>query len=257
MGNLAEFKGALTRSLPAMAQRLPKHVSVDRMAKIATTAVLKTPKLLEYTEQSLFLSIMQACELGLEPGGALGEGYLIPYGNTCQFIPGYRGLITLARRSGQIVSIEAHAVYSDDEFDFAFGLEPRLLHRPNLKREKEVTPNDIVAFYAVARLKDGGTQCEVMTRAEVDAIRKRSRAAGSGPWVTDYAEMGKKTVIRRLFKTLPVSVELATALELQAQSEKGEFDPTMEVMEEGAEKVASLQDIANDAARTRGGANDG
>ena len=247
MNALVEFNNALTAKKGAIQGRLPTHLSADRLIKIALTAVAKNPKILDCDRDSIMLSVMQAAELGLEPGGALGEGYLVPYGRTCQFIPGYRGFISLARRSGQIVSIEAHAVYEKDEFVVEFGLDPKLVHRPTLATER----GEVVAFYAVARLVGGGVQHDYMTRADVDAIRKRSRAASSGPWVTDYNEMGKKTVIRRLFKTLPVSVELCRALELQAESEAGAFDPTLEVFEARAEAQANLSAAAEAAAAAR------
>lgn len=227
MNALVEFQQALTVKKENIASRLPSHMRhlADRMVKIALTAAAKSPKILECSRESVMLSIMQAAELGLEPGGALGEGYLVPYGSTCQFIPGYRGLISLARRSGQIISIEAHLVREGDDFDFALGLEPMLKHRPNLEAEE---PGAIKFVYAVAKIKGGGTQYEVMSKAEIEAIRKRSRAASAGPWVTDYGEMARKTVIRRLFKYLPVSVEMARALEIQAQSESGDFDASTE-----------------------------
>lgn len=244
---LALFQQALTEKRGAIAGRLPAHLNPDRLIKIAITAAAKNPKILDCDRESIMLSVMQAAELGLEPGGALGEGYLVPYGRTCQFIPGYRGLISLARRSGQIVSIEAHEVYEQDEFTVEFGLDPKLIHRPTLKSER----GDVVAFYAVARIVGGGVQYDYMTRADVDAIRKRSRAGSSGPWVTDYNEMGKKTVIRRLFKTLPVSVELCRALEIQAESESGEFDASLEVLQADADRTASLQDIAMQVAQER------
>ena len=247
MNALVEFNNALTAKKGAIQGRLPTHLSADRLIKIALTAVAKNPKILDCDRESIMLSVMQAAELGLEPGGALGEGYLVPYGRTCQFIPGYRGFISLARRSGQIVSIEAHAVYEKDEFVVEFGLDPKLVHRPTLATER----GEVVAFYAVARLVGGGVQHDYMTRADVDAIRKRSRAASSGPWVTDYNEMGKKTVIRRLFKTLPVSVELCRALELQAESEAGTFDPTLEVFEARAEAQENLSAAAEAAAAAR------
>lgn len=244
---LALFQQALTEKRGAIAGRLPAHLNPDRLIKIAITAAAKNPKILDCDRESIMLSVMQAAELGLEPGGALGEGYLVPYGRTCQFIPGYRGLISLARRSGQIVSIEAHEVYEQDEFTVEFGLDPKLVHRPTLKSER----GEVVAFYAVARIVGGGVQYDYMPRADVDAIRKRSRAGNSGPWVTDYNEMGKKTVIRRLFKTLPVSVELCRALEIQAESESGEFDASLEVLQADADRTASLQDIAVQVAQER------
>jgi recombination protein RecT len=244
---IVEFQQDLASRKQAVASRLPSHIDPDRFIRIAVTAAAKNPKILDCSRDSILMSIYQACELGLEPGGALGEGYLVPYGNTCQFIPGYRGLISLARRSGQIISIEAHAVYEVDEFVVEFGLEPKLIHKPTLKTER----GEVTAFYAIARIVGGGIQHDYMTKADVDAIRKRSRAASSGPWVTDYNEMGKKTVIRRLFKSLPVSVELCRALELQAGAEKGEFEPSLEVLQERAQVTTDLNAAAAESASAR------
>lgn len=247
MSKLSEFQVALTSQQTAIAARLPSHLSAERIMKIAVTAAWKNPKILDCTKESVMLSIMTAAELGLEPGGPLGSAYLVPYGSTCQLIPGYRGMIDLARRSGQIKSIEAHAVYEHDEFIVEFGIEPKLIHRPTLKAER----GEVTAFYAVAQLVGGGVQYDYMTKADVEAIRKRSRAASSGPWVTDYNEMGKKTVIRRLFKTLPVSVELCRALELQAGAESGDFDPSLEVAQADAERTGNLNADAAAAAANR------
>lgn len=215
------IKALLQQSEKAIASRLPKHLTPDRITKVALTAINRTPKLLECTRESLLMSIMQAAELGLEPGGALGEGYLVPYGKQCQFIPGYRGLISLARRSGQIVSIEAHVVHDKDAFSCTLGLDPELKHTPAWD---EADPGKLRFVYAVAKLKDGGVQFEVMSRAGIEAIRVKSKAGNSGPWVDHYEEMARKTVVRRLFKYLPVSVELAQAMELQAGAEKGDFE---------------------------------
>lgn len=213
------LKDLLEKAKPALSQVLPRHLTAERVVKIALAATSRTPLLLQCTPQSILQAVMQASQLGLEPGSVLGSAYLVPFKNKngtmeCTLIPGYRGLIDLARRSGQIQSIEARVVYANDDFDYAFGLDVVLRHKPALDAE----PGEIVAVYGVAHLKDGGVQVEVMRRAEVDAIRKRSRASGSGPWVTDYAEMARKTVIRRLCKYLPLSVELAAALELDAQA---------------------------------------
>jgi recombination protein RecT len=220
----------------AIAGRLPRHLDADRILKVALTSINKTPKLMQCTQASIFASIMQAAEIGLEPGGALGEGYLVPFNvkvkdergqdhweMQCQFIPGYRGMIALARRSGQIISLESHIVYAKDSFKCALGLEPSLDHTPAWE---ELDPGPMRFVYAVAKLKDGGTQFEVMSRAQVEGIRARSKAKDSGPWVTDYDEMARKTVVRRLFKYLPVSVEMAQALEAQAAAEIGDFGLT-------------------------------
>lgn len=252
MNALVEFQQVLSTKRENIASRMPSHMRhlTDRMVKIALTAAAKNPKILDCSRESVLMSIMQAAELGLEPGGALGEGYLVPYGSTCQFIPGYRGLISLARRSGQIISIEAHLVREGDEFDFSLGLEPTLVHRPKLEAEEL---GAIRFVYAVAKIRGGGTQHEVMSKAEIEAIRKRSRASGSGPWVTDYGEMARKTVIRRLFKYLPVSVEMARALEIQAQTESGEFDAANEVLAPNPE-IEDANAMAKELAANRKGA---
>lgn len=249
---LGEFQAVISGRESAIASRLPAHLSgkAARMVKIAVMAASKNPAILECTRESVLMSIMTAAELGLEPGGALGEGYLVPYSvkgtKTCQFIPGYRGLISLARRSGQIVSIEAHVVREGDVFDFSLGLAPVLVHKPNMDVAE---PGPLKAVYGVAKLVGGGVQYEVMLKSEVDAVRKRSRSGDFGPWSTDYSEMARKTVIRRLFKYLPVSVEMARAMELS--DEDTNLDASLEVMPE-AQAVADANDRAAKAAAERG-----
>src|SRR5690606_35183329 len=116
----------------------------------------------------------------------------------CTFIPGYRGFLDLARRSGQIVSLVARAVHENDFFEYEFGLTENITHKPCMTDR-----GALIAVYAIAILKDGGHQFEVMSKSEVDEIRKQSKSQNNGPWVTHYEEMAKKTVLRRLFKWLP------------------------------------------------------
>ena len=208
-----------------MALALPKHMTADRLARIALTEVRKTPALGRCDQASFLGAIMQCAQLGLEPGGALGHAYLLPFENRrkgiteVQFIVGYRGMLDLARRSGQILSIEARAVYAADKFHVALGLNPDLTHEPDW----EASDRGPLRFvYAVAKLKDGGTQFEVMSRAEIERVRSQSKAGQSGPWVSHFDEMAKKTVIRRLFKYLPVSIELATAVAFDEQAESAQ-----------------------------------
>lgn len=155
----------------------------------------------------------------------LGYAYLIPYKGVATLIPGYKGLLDLARRSGRIISIEARVVHAKDRFRFAFGLKPVLEHTPT----QDADSGELTAAYAVAHLKDGGQQWEVMWKREIDAIRQRSRASSSGPWVTDYEEMAKKTVLRRLCKMLPASVELQQAVAMDERAEVGL--PPMEALD--------------------------
>ncbi len=188
----------------AIKQVVPKHLTAERVLKVALAATARTPKLLECSVQSILQSVMQAAQLGLEPGSPLGHAYLVPYGKECTLIVGYKGLIDLARRSGQVDGIEARAVYEKDEFAVEYGLQTVLRHKPFLGQDRGA----LHAVYAIGRLKDSEPQIEVMAKHEVDAIRARSRSGGSGPWQTDYTEMARKTVVRRLCKYLPLSVDI-------------------------------------------------
>lgn len=121
-----------------------------------------------------------------------------------ELVPGYRGFIALALSSGQITSINAQAVHRNDRFDFAYGLNERLEHVP-----AEGDRGDLTHFYAYVKLKEGGHHFEVLSRAEVDALRGRSKDPA---WVRGYAEMGKETAIRRIARYLPLDVQKAAAL---------------------------------------------
>lgn len=205
-----------------MALALPKHMTSDRLARIALTEIRKVPTLAKCDQTSFLGAIMQCAQLGLEPGGALGHAYLLPFENRkkgiteVQFIVGYRGMIDLARRSGQIVSLTARTVHENDEFSYQYGLNEDLKHVPATGDR-----GALLYVYAVAKLKDGGVQFEVMSRSDVDKVRAQSKAGNYGPWQTHYDEMAKKTVIRRLFKYLPVSIELATAVTMDEKAESG------------------------------------
>lgn len=191
---------------------LPAHMTPDRLLRIALTEVRRNPKLARCEQTSLLAAVFQCAQLGLEPGTSLGHAYLIPYGSEVQFQIGYRGMIDLARRSGQIHSIDAHAVYEGDEFQCELGLDSILSHRPDWGNPNRSNPEKLLFAYAVAKLKDGGTQFRVMSRTELEAVRARSKGGGSGPWKTDFEAMCLKTVVKRLFKWLPISVEMSRAI---------------------------------------------
>ena len=199
---------------------LPRHMSADRMARIAITECRKNPKLMECDPATLFGAFIQCAQVGLELG-VLGHAYILPFRNNktkttdVQLIIGYKGMIDLARRSGEIVSFQAHAVYEKDSFEFEYGLDEKLKHVPYSGTDKGA----LVCVYAIAKLVGGGHQVEVMQKHEIDAIRQQSKSKESGPWATHYEEMAKKTVIRRLFKYLPVSVEIQRAVSLDEAGE--------------------------------------
>lgn len=195
---------------------LPKHMTADRMARIALTEIRKNPRLMSCTLPSLMAGIMEAAQLGIEIG-ILGQGYLVPYGNQAQFQIGYRGLIGLCRRSGDLLSIAAEVVCKNDRFVFKRGYDEKLEHEPCMFGDR----GEVIGVYAYALTKDGGRYATVMTVADVEHIRAKSKAGQNGPWVTDWEEMAKKTAIKRLAKTLPLSIEVASQIE---KDDEIEFD---------------------------------
>ncbi len=208
----------------AMASVLPKHVNPDRMLRLALTAIRNVPQLMECTTESLMGAVMQCALLGLEPNTPLGHAYMVPFRNRkksiteVQVIPGYKGLVDLARRSGQIVSLSAQAVFEKDEFDFQYGLNEDLKHVPYRGDDR----GELIAVYAVAKLRDGGHQFEVLWREQVEAIMRRSQSRGEyGPWKEHFEEMARKTAIRRLSKYLPLSIEFATAATMSEMTDHG------------------------------------
>lgn len=230
----ASVRSLLERSKPQIAQALPRgYLTVDRLTRIAMTSVQRTPKLLDCDPISLVGAVIQSAQLGLEPDGVLGQAYLIPYGNKVQFQPGYKGLLALARRSGDISGVEARVVHEKDIFRYAFGLAPSLEHVPSPEEDRGA----ITAVYAIVRMKDGSSQWDVMSRGEIEAHRKRySQASKDGPWVTAWEEMAKKTVLKRVLKLAPASVELQTAIALDEHAEAG--------LSQGLDAVAVAAEVA-------------
>ncbi len=195
---------------------LPKVMTPERFTRIALSAVSSTPQLAQCTPASFLGALMNAAQLGLEPNTPLGQAYLIPYKNNregkmeCQFQIGYKGLLDLAYRSGEIKNIEAHVVYENDEFDFEFGLENRLKHKPALKDKGTAQ-----WVYAVFRMVNGGYGFEVMSMDDVRAHANRySQSAKSSysPWTTNFEEMVKKTVIKKVLKYAPLKSEFSRAI---------------------------------------------
>lgn len=205
---------------------LPRHMRLDHFMRCAVTYMKRNPGVGECTTESIMKSLMDAAQLGLAPDGLLGSAYLVPFNNkikgrhgepdrwekTCQLIPGYRGMIDLARRSDQILSISAHLVLHGEEFDLDWGRPNPIQHKPDLDADPDANTHERVrGVYAIAVLKDGSVQAEYMSRAQIERIRDRSQAAKKGfsPWQTDWCEMARKTVVKRLCKYLPLSPEMA------------------------------------------------
>ena len=200
-----------------IAKALPSVMTPERFTRIAMTAVTQNPQLGQCTPGSFIGALLTAAQLGLEPNTPLGQAYLIPFKNgkndgalECQFQLGYRGMIALAHRSGELQNIEAHIVYENDYFEYELGLDPKLVHRPAMTNRGK-----IAWVYAVYRLVSGGFGFEVMSFEDVENHRKKfSKASQKGfsPWTTAWEEMAKKTVIKKALKYAPLQSDFTRAM---------------------------------------------
>lgn len=190
-----------------IAASLPRHLKPDRFARIAVTAVTRTPKLLDCTRESLFRCLLDLSAAGLEPDGR--HAHLVPYGKDCTLILDYKGIVRLIRQSGEISVIHADVVHENDDFEFSHGTGGRLVHRPKMDGDRGKPK----CVYSYCRMKDGSEDFDVMTVEDVEKIRKLSKAGNSGPWKDHWGEMAKKTVIRRHSKMLPLAFETVEAIE--------------------------------------------
>nr|WP_310788103.1 recombinase RecT [Fusobacterium nucleatum] len=221
------------------ATALPKHVNSERFVRIAITTIRQNPKLAKCSQESLLGALMVSAQLGLEPG-TLGQCYLIPFENKkagtveCQFQIGYKGLIELLRRSGQLSDIYSYTVYENDDFNIEYGLSRTLTHKPNFDERGEIK-----GFYAVAILKDGAKAFEYMTKDEVTHHEEKYRKGSykNDVWNKNFEEMAQKTVVKKLLKWLPVSVEF---LEMAAKDEK-----SFKVVDDKSTEVQEIETLEN------------
>jgi recombination protein RecT len=214
----------LIQTMEGQFQRaLPEQIGVDRFVRIAMTVVRTNPKLMKCDQTSIIAALIQSAQLGLEPNTPMGEAYLIPYKNKrvidgqekwideAQFQLGYKGLISLALRTGEYKAIYAHEVFKNDDFEYAYGLNKNLHHVPSDEPEGEP-----VKYYAVYHLKNGGYDFVVWSKTRIDKHSKKySKAVQKGwtsPWETDYDSMAKKTVLKEVLKYAPKSIEFAKQL---------------------------------------------
>lgn len=195
-----------------ISKALPSVLTPERFTRITISALSANPMLAQTTPKSFLAAMMTAAQLGMEPNTPLGQAYLIPYRNhgqlECQFQLGYKGLIDLAYRSGDVSTIQAHTVYEQDEFEYELGMEPKLRHIP-----AKADRGDPVFFYAVFRTKDGGYGFDVMSVDDARAhARRYSKSYSNGPWQTNFEEMAKKTILKRVLKYAPLKAEFAHGL---------------------------------------------
>jgi recombination protein RecT len=195
-----------------LAKALPTAMSPERFVRITVTSTMRNPKLLQCTRDTFFRCLLDLSALGLEPDGR--QAHLIPRKNKtggmdCTLIVDYKGLKELLYRNGDIIDEHSAVVGDLDHFEYEFGSNKHLTHRPNTRERGK-----IYCAYSFVTLPRGGTNFEVLSIDEIEAIRKRSAAGDSGPWVTDWAEMAKKSVFKRLAKGLPLSPRTRDAIEV-------------------------------------------
>ena len=200
-----EVRTAIEKMAPQFKAALPGHVSVERFVRVTLTAVQTNPALLEADRRTLFAAATKAAQMGLLPDGR--EGAIVTFKNQAQWMPMVAGIMKLVRNSGEISTWSVQAVYENDSFDFCLGDEEHITHKPALSSRGK-----LIAVYSIVTMKDGEKSREVMSVEDVNAIRARSRSGNSGPWQTDFAEMAKKTVVRRHSKRLPLSTDIDGAI---------------------------------------------
>lgn len=221
---------------------LPKICTPERFARVAVTCIKKNSKLIlalqtKEGKKSLAEAFMKCAELGIEPDGR--RAYLIPYKNDIQLIIDYKGIAELAMRSGMISNIHADKVCENDEFEYNIGEITK--HRIDFRKPR----GEAYAYYSIVTFKDGTKKCEVMSKDEIDAIRKRSKSPNNGPWVTDYDEMAKKTVFKRLSKWLPLSPELQKGIDIDNEEYEMLKQPQQGYVEADYEALPLDDEIPN------------
>lgn len=229
---ITSVRALLAKQHGQLENAFPIRIDPERFARIVITSCQRTPKLLDCTPQSLLAAVMVCAQLGLEPDGVRNMAHLVPFGDKVTFIPGYMGLCDLALRSGKLRKIVPRVVYQGDKFEYKFGSGEYIEHVPCPSKHR----GKVVAAYAIAWFADyDDYQFEVMEFTDIEGIRNRSRASQSGPWVTDWDAMAKKTVLRQLCKYLPsnaVTPELGMAVGIDEAGERGDpqvFPDTIDI----------------------------
>lgn len=253
---MASFGAWLEKRRHVIRELAPSGVDPQRLIRSAIFALQQTPALAECSMASVAAGVMKAAELGLRVNGADGRAYLIPYGKKATLVIGYKGLIDLAYRSGMVAKIETAVVRDGDPFEFQRGTAQALHHVPALGDSGD---KPIVAVWCLVSLKTGEVLLDVWPKWKIEAVRARSKAAAAGPWVTDWEEMGRKTVARNVLKWVPASPELPQLAEAVALDEKADagVDQALDVEwslldeEEGGPETPPPQTLDEVVARGR------
>lgn len=258
-------RGLLDKMKDQLAMALPSHFKVDRFLRVALTAVQKEPKLLDCYQPSFLGALVEAAQLGLEVNTNLGHAWLIPFRNRrqgnrldCQLVPGYKGLIKLAYQSGLVTSIRAHIVREKDVFDYEYGLNERLVHKPY----RGADAGKMVATYAVAKVRGvEEPMFRVLERWECERIRDEySASAEKGPWVDNFDDMSMKSVARRLCKWMPSDTEknlVQRMVDLDERAQAGISQEFTDIIDIAPEDVSASDTPAGQAEPAATGADAG
>jgi recombination protein RecT len=216
---------------PRLAEVATDHMTPERMLKLFAAATSASPKLKQCSIESLAASLLLASQLGLEPASPLGHLYLVPYGTKCTPIIGYKGMLELIRRTGEVSRINAQVFYRQELESGAvrISIEP-----PDVTHEfsgEAYGVDDVAGSYCIVEAKDGARYVEICTRPEIDARRDRSASGKDGPWETDFRAMARKCAIRKLFGggTVPISAEkmASVSLAMEGDGDSGDKAPRM------------------------------
>lgn len=197
-----------------ISKAIPAGISEERFFQLIVSELNQNTALQECSPSSLLSSIMRCATLGLEPSSAdgLGRAYIVPYNKKATLIIGYKGMLELIRRSGQISSISVNAVYDGDVFEYEYGLEEKLRHipAPDVFHTESEEPDYV---YLIAKFINGGHYFNVLSKAEIRATKEAAtKGRRNTPWSEHYLSMAKKTIIRRSFPYLPIGTQAQSAL---------------------------------------------
>jgi recombination protein RecT len=221
---VAVIRQNLTAMEPEFKAALPPHIPVEKFKRVALTAIQNTPALVNADRRSLFGSFVRLAQDGLLPDGR--EAAIVMFGNKAQAMPMIAGILKKIRQSGEVAKVSAQVVYANDQFVVKYGFDEDVEHIPPALNEPRGEP---IGAYATAVLKDGSQLLEVMSLEDIEKVRKVSRAANNGPWVSWFGEMARKTVMRRLAKRLPMSTDL--------EEDVFSRDPTMQTSPQAVETI--------------------
>lgn len=247
-----DLKNSIRKMEEQFQLAMPKGMEARQLIRDAMTVLSQTPKLAECDSKSVLGALMTCSQLGLRPG-VLGQAWILPFKGKGQLIIGYKGYATLAQRSGDIKSITARVIREKDYYDYEFGLDERLVHRPNMTELR----GEPVAFYSVVKTQSGGTYWDLLSVPEMEDHRDRfamGRRFGTigkdgpylkgvvqGPWVDDFIAMAKKTMVIKALNLAPASTELQKAFDVDG-STRFDLTPTANLAE-----VSVIEDDGRDA----------